>query len=122
VNESNTWFSTCSHRFTLPQYFDFPSPLIPVYRLTQSRRLRSISHPSTAQVGENISVMPSNKTKHKVTVKEGGEATFTLLKLTIAAADAFPPLKSAAGGALHIIDLVKVCLTRLTIRPILTVS
>jgi hypothetical protein len=55
--------------------------------------------------------MPSNRKKRKVTVKEGGEAAFALLKLTVAAADAFPPLKSAAGGALHIIDLVKVRLT-----------
>ena len=41
-------------------------------------------------------------------LKEGGDAAFALLKLTYAAADAFPPLKSAAGGALHIAELVKV--------------
>ena len=41
-------------------------------------------------------------------VKESGEAVFALLKLTSATADAFPPLKSAAGGALHIAELVVV--------------
>jgi len=41
-------------------------------------------------------------------VKESGEAIFALLKLTSATADAFPPLKSAAGGALHIAELVLV--------------
>jgi len=41
-------------------------------------------------------------------VKESGEAIFALLKLTSATADAFPPLKSAAGGALHIAELVVV--------------
>jgi hypothetical protein len=41
-------------------------------------------------------------------LKESGEAVFALLKLTSATADAFPPLKSAAGGALHIAELVVV--------------
>lgn len=41
-------------------------------------------------------------------LKETLGAAFVLLKLTDAAADAFPPLKSAAGGALHIIEMVKV--------------
>ena len=47
--------------------------------------------------------------KPKQALKEGGDAAFALLKVTHAAADAFPPLKSAAGGALHIAELVKVC-------------
>ena len=42
-------------------------------------------------------------------LKEGGEGALALLRLTAAAADVFPPLKSAAGGALHIAELVKVC-------------
>jgi hypothetical protein len=41
-------------------------------------------------------------------LKESGEAVFALLKLTSASADAFPPLKSAAGGALHIAEIVLV--------------
>jgi hypothetical protein len=42
-------------------------------------------------------------------LKESGEAIFALLKLTSASADAFPPLKSAATGALYIADTVLVC-------------
>jgi len=41
----------------------------------------------------------------KQALNEGGLALF---RLTYASADAFPPLKSVAGGALHIIDLVAV--------------
>jgi hypothetical protein len=41
-------------------------------------------------------------------VKESGEAVFALLKLTSATTDAFPPLKCAAGGVLHIAGLVVV--------------
>jgi hypothetical protein len=41
-------------------------------------------------------------------VKESGEAVFALLKFTSATAAAFPPLKSAAGGTLHIAELVVV--------------
>ncbi|KAG8722281.1 POC1 centriolar protein A [Ceratobasidium sp. 395] len=37
-----------------------------------------------------------------------GDVAFQLLKLTAAASDAFPPLKSAAAGALHIAEIVKV--------------
>jgi hypothetical protein len=48
-------------------------------------------------------------------LKESGEAVFALLKLTSASADAFPPLKSAAGGALHIVEIVLVC--RYRMRP-----
>jgi hypothetical protein len=44
----------------------------------------------------------------KRVAKEVGEAGFVLLKATAAAADVFPPLKSAAGGALHIAELVRV--------------
>jgi len=40
--------------------------------------------------------------------EESGAAIFALLKLTCAAADAFPPLKSAAGGALYITEIVAV--------------
>ncbi|KAG8781747.1 POC1 centriolar protein A [Ceratobasidium sp. 428] len=36
-----------------------------------------------------------------------GDVALQLLRLTAASADAFPPLKSAAGGALHIVELVK---------------
>ena len=42
-------------------------------------------------------------------LQESGEAIFALLKLTSASADAFPPLKSAATGALYIADIVSVC-------------
>lgn len=38
----------------------------------------------------------------------GGSGALVLLRLTHASADVFPPLKSAAGGALHIIELVSV--------------
>jgi hypothetical protein len=44
----------------------------------------------------------------KRVLKETGEIAFALLKLTGASADAFPPLKSAAGGALHIVEMVSV--------------
>jgi hypothetical protein len=43
-------------------------------------------------------------------LKEGGDAALVLLNLVYAAADVFPPLKSAVGGALHITGLVTVCL------------
>ncbi|KAG8793494.1 POC1 centriolar protein A [Ceratobasidium sp. 428] len=36
-----------------------------------------------------------------------GDVALQLLRLTAASADVFPPLKSAAGGALHIAELVK---------------
>ncbi|KAG8685629.1 POC1 centriolar protein A, partial [Ceratobasidium sp. 394] len=36
-----------------------------------------------------------------------GDVAVQLLRLTVASADAFPPLKSAAGGALHIAEIVK---------------
>ncbi|KAG9083393.1 hypothetical protein FRC06_004553, partial [Ceratobasidium sp. 370] len=36
-----------------------------------------------------------------------GDVALQLLRLTAASADAFPPLKSAAGGALHIAEIVK---------------
>jgi hypothetical protein len=41
-------------------------------------------------------------------VKETGAAVLALLRLTSATADVFPPLKSAAGGALHIAEIVVV--------------
>jgi hypothetical protein len=46
------------------------------------------------------------KTKHFL--EQGGEAALALLKLTDASADAFPPLKAAASGALYIADMVMV--------------
>ncbi len=46
----------------------------------------------------------------KKVINEGGEVMFALLRLTEASAGVFPPLKSAAAGALHIVNLVKVCL------------
>ncbi|KAG8703625.1 hypothetical protein FRC09_004060 [Ceratobasidium sp. 395] len=36
-----------------------------------------------------------------------GDVAFQLLRLTVTASDAFPPLKSAAAGALHIAETVK---------------
>lgn len=44
----------------------------------------------------------------KSVLKGGGEVALALLKLTYASADAFPPLKGAVGGALHISDMVAV--------------
>jgi hypothetical protein len=49
--------------------------------------------------------------------KESGEAVFALLKLTSATADAFPPLKSAAGDALHIAELVVVRISGYLCHP-----
>ena len=46
--------------------------------------------------------------KPKQIMEDVEDAALSLLKLTPAAADAFPPLKSAAGGALRIAELVKV--------------
>jgi hypothetical protein len=51
----------------------------------------------------------------KPILTEGGEAAWALLRLTHAAADVFPPLKGAVGGALHIIDIVKVQVLQLEI-------
>lgn len=51
---------------------------------------------------------------HRLQVKlqnitsEAGNVAFSLLELVDASSDWFPPLKSAAGGALHIAKLVKV--------------
>jgi hypothetical protein len=46
----------------------------------------------------------------KRALAETGEVALALLKVTAATSDWFPPLKSAAGGALHIAELVKVCM------------
>ena len=46
--------------------------------------------------------------KAKRVLTEAGEIALALLKLTSASADVFPPLKSAAGGALHIAEIVVV--------------
>jgi hypothetical protein len=43
-----------------------------------------------------------------VVLKEVGEFGLALLRLTSVSADAFPPLKSAACGALYIVELVAV--------------
>lgn len=50
--------------------------------------------------------MPRNRAS--IVMKDAGKYAFELLSLTSAAADAFPPLKSAAGGALYIAQAVKV--------------
>ena len=56
-------------------------------------------------------------------LKEAGEIALALLRLTSASADVFPPLKSAAGGALHIVEIVVVRLcARLQPRRVLTFS
>ena len=49
-------------------------------------------------------------------MKESGEAAFALLKFTSAAADAFPPLKGAVGGALYITEIVMVHLSVMLCR------
>jgi hypothetical protein len=46
--------------------------------------------------------------KPKAILTETGEVALALLRLTEASSDCFPPLKSAAAGALHIVELVKV--------------
>jgi hypothetical protein len=48
------------------------------------------------------------RAKAKDALKETGEAAFILLEFVVSAADACPPLKSAANGALHIAKLLKV--------------
>jgi hypothetical protein len=48
--------------------------------------------------------------KPKAILAETGEVALELLRLTEASSDCFPPLKSAAAGALHIVELVKVCI------------
>jgi hypothetical protein len=54
-------------------------------------------------------------------LKEAGEIALALLRLTSASADIFPPLKSGGGGALHIAEIVVVCLcARLQPRRLLT--
>lgn len=40
--------------------------------------------------------------------KDAGEVALIALKGVVAASDVFPPLKSAAGGIVHIAELVKV--------------
>jgi len=47
------------------------------------------------------------KAKTKKALKGTGTAAFICLEAVVSAADAFPPLKSTAGGALHIAKLVK---------------
>lgn len=46
--------------------------------------------------------------KVKPILRGGGEAALALLRLTYEVADVFPPLKSAAGAAIHIVDMVMV--------------
>jgi hypothetical protein len=46
--------------------------------------------------------------KGKAVLVEAGEVALALLKLTVASSDWNPPLKAATGGALHIVELIKV--------------
>jgi len=46
--------------------------------------------------------------KTKLVLAETGEVALALLRVTAASSDWFPPMKGAAGGALHIAELVKV--------------
>jgi hypothetical protein len=46
--------------------------------------------------------------KGKAVLVETGEVALALLKLTVASSDWNPPLKAATGGALHIVELIKV--------------
>ena len=48
--------------------------------------------------------------KTKLVLAETGEVALALLRVTAASSDWFPPMKGAAGGALHIAELVKVCI------------
>lgn len=48
------------------------------------------------------------KPHFKRVLKEGGETALIVLKAVHMATDAFPPLQSAAGGALYIATTVKV--------------
>jgi hypothetical protein len=47
--------------------------------------------------------------KGKKILAETGEVALALLKLTAASSDWNPILKAAASGALHIVELIKVC-------------
>jgi hypothetical protein len=39
-----------------------------------------------------------------------GQGGLTVLEILVVSADAFPPLKSAAGGTLAIVNLILVCI------------
>ena len=63
---------------------------------------------TNAQLTGGIHLVSNSDVAKACVVKESGEAIVTVLKLTSTTTDAFPPLKSAAGGALHIAELVVV--------------
>jgi hypothetical protein len=48
------------------------------------------------------------KANSKNLLKATGDGAYLLLEAVVSAADACPPLKSVAGGALHIATLVRV--------------
>jgi hypothetical protein len=50
------------------------------------------------------------KTKGKAALTQTGDVALALLKLVAASSGWNPPLKAATDGALHIIELIKVCI------------
>jgi hypothetical protein len=58
--------------------------------------------------------MTLDRTKTKRILEGTADAAFVFLEAVVSTADACPPLKSAANGALHIAKLVKVALGKPT--------
>jgi hypothetical protein len=61
--------------------------------------------------------------RSKAILVGAGEVALALLKLTVASSDWNPPLKAATGGALHIVELIKVSVDLISSRfGLLTIS
>ena len=55
-------------------------------------------------------------------LNETGNVALELLRSTAASADVFPPLKSVAGGVLHIAEIIEVCFSISSTARLLTYS
>ncbi|KAG8725088.1 hypothetical protein FRC09_008766 [Ceratobasidium sp. 395] len=70
--------------------------------------LKAVSITATGPILDGERQQPSSiHHGHSPDAQRHERRALQLLRLTAASADAFPPLKSAAGGALHIVELVK---------------
>ncbi len=86
-------------------------PLSSSSRLThRRRRRRPASTTSILRSYDNLAMSQAANPRKKLKLSDAGLAFVRLLEAVSASADAFPPLKSAASGALHFAKLVEVCL------------
>lgn len=92
-----------------------------VFIISQSPGLFSASflfRPKLKALIVSLCLLPPPPTRIKKTVMTQAATAIAVevLKLTADSSDAFGPLKSAAGGALHIVRLVQVCAHAVPVR------